>query len=158
MRSSKLLLADALINLILGILLATFPKTVVELLGVPDTDVTFYPSILGAVLIGIGAALVIEYFRKPTGPTGLGLHGAIAINLSGALFLVGWLLIGKLDTPLRGGVFLWSVAAVLIAISMAELVCSQASLPKRGGISGGSERDSEEPGNETVDAKVGKSR
>jgi cation transport ATPase len=126
MHSSKLLLLDAVINLILGVLLATFPKTVVDFLGVPDTDTTFYPSILGAVLVGIGVALVIEYFRRSTGAAGLGLHGAIAINLCGALFLVGWLLIGNLEIPLRGHVFLWSLAAVLIVISVAELVRSRA--------------------------------
>jgi len=49
MRSSKILLLDALINLVLGVLLATFPRSVVDLLGVPDADATFYPSILGAV-------------------------------------------------------------------------------------------------------------
>jgi hypothetical protein len=125
MRSSKLLLVDALINLILGVLLATFPKTVVDFLGVPDTDATFYPSILGAVLFGIGVALVIEYFRRPTRPAGLGLHGASAINLCGALFLVGWLLGGMLEIPIRGQVFLWGLAAVLIVISLAEMIYSR---------------------------------
>ena len=121
MRPSKLLLVDAAINLILGVLLATFPRSVVDLLGVPHSDATFYPSILGAVLIGIGVALVVEYLRKPTGPAGLGLHGAIAINLCGALFLAGWLLSGRLDIPPRGQVFLWAVVAVLTAISVLEL-------------------------------------
>jgi hypothetical protein len=125
MHSSKLLLVDALINLILGVLLATFPKTIVDFLGVPDTDATFYPSILGAVLIGIGVALVTECFRKPTGPAGLGLHGAIAINLCGALFLVGWLLSGRLVIPVRGQVFLWGLAAVLIVVSFAEMISSR---------------------------------
>ena len=125
MRRSKLLLVDAIINLILGALLATFPKSVVEFLGVPDTDITFYPSILGAVLIGIGVALVIEYLRKPTRPAGLGLYGAIAINLCGAVFLIGWLLIGNLEIPLRGQIFLWGLAVVLIVISVVELVFSR---------------------------------
>lgn len=122
MRPSKILLVDALINLILGVLLATFPRSVVDLFGVPDTDATFYPSILGAVLVGVGLALVIEYLRKPNGPAGLGLHGAIVVNLCGALFLVGWLLIGRLEIPLRGQVFLWCLAGVLIVISLVELV------------------------------------
>ena len=126
MESSKLLLVDALINLILGILLATFPRSVVDLLGVPHSDARFYPSILGAVLIGIGVALVIEYFRKPNGPAGLGLHGAIAINLCGAFLLAGWLLGGNLDIPLRGQVFLWTITAILIVISLFELVRSRA--------------------------------
>jgi hypothetical protein len=126
MKSSKLLLVDALINLILGALLATFPNSVVAFLGVPDSSTRFYPSILGAVLIGVALALVIEYVRTPTRPAGLGLYGAIAINLCGALFLVGWLFGGRLEIPLRGQVFLWTLAAALIVISLVELVRSQA--------------------------------
>ena len=125
MKSSKILLVDALINLVLGVLLVTFPKGVVELLGVPPTDATFYPSILGAVLIGIAVALVVEYVRRPNRAVGLGLHGAIAINLCGALFLVGWLLSGKLEIPLRGQVFLWGLATVLMIVSLVELVFSR---------------------------------
>jgi hypothetical protein len=126
MKSSKLLLVDASINLILGVLLAVFPKSVVVFLGVPDSNTKFYPSILGAVLFGIGVALLAEYFRRPTEPAGLGLHGAIAINLCGALFLVGWLVCGNLEIPLRGLIFLWALAAGLIVISVFELVGSRA--------------------------------
>jgi hypothetical protein len=125
MRPSKILLVDAIINLILGVLLAVFPRSIVEALGVPNTDATFYPSILGAVLIGIGVALVIECVRKPTGPAGLGLYGAVAINLCGAAFLVGWLLIGNLEIPFRGRAFLWGLAILLIVISLVELVFSR---------------------------------
>jgi hypothetical protein len=125
MRHSNLLLLDAAINLILGVLLAAFPKSLVVFLGVPDSNTKFYPSILGAVLFGIGVALLVEFFRRPTEPAGLGLHGAIAINLCGALFLVGWLLIGNLEIPLRGQVFLWSLAVLLIVISILELTRSR---------------------------------
>jgi hypothetical protein len=126
MRPSKILLVDAIINLVLGVLLATFPRSVVELLGVPDTDATFYPSILGAVLIGIALALLIEYLRKSTGPAGLGLYGAVAINICGALFLMAWLFSGKLDIPFRGQAFLWGLAVVLIAISFVEMTFTRA--------------------------------
>jgi hypothetical protein len=40
MRSSKILILDAFINLVLGVLLTTFPRSVVDLLGVPQTDAT----------------------------------------------------------------------------------------------------------------------
>jgi hypothetical protein len=125
MKSSKLLLADAFINLILGILLATFPKSVVAFLGVPDSSTEFYPSILGAVLIGIAVALVIEYRRRPTQPAGLGLYGAISINLLGAVFLTGWLLLGGLTIPVRGKVFLWAMVGMLLVVSVLELVGSR---------------------------------
>lgn len=120
MGRSKLLLMDSLINLVLGLLLATFPDSVVQLLCVPTTDTKFYPSILGAVLLGIGLALLIEFCRKSSQSPGLGLNGAIAINMCGAFVLAGWLLSGKLDIPMRGQVFLWAVAIGLAAISGSE--------------------------------------
>ena len=119
-KRSKVLLLDAFINIALGLLLATFPNSVVRLLGVPTTDARFYPSILGAVLLGLGLALLIEFYRKPAQSPGLGLNGAIAINLCGALFLALWLLSGTLNIPLRGHVFLWAVTIGLIAISGSE--------------------------------------
>jgi hypothetical protein len=120
MRHSIVQLVDGVINLMLGVLLLIFPASLVEALGVPQTDATFYPSIFGAVLFGIGIALLIEWRRKPFGVTGLGLGGAIAINLCGGIALAGWLLFGGLDIPLRGRIFLWTLVAVLVGISSIE--------------------------------------
>lgn len=75
MPKSKILLIDALINFVLGVLLVTFPRSVVDVLGVPSIDTAFYPSILGGVLVGIAVALIVEYRRKRPGPVGLGLAG-----------------------------------------------------------------------------------
>ena len=119
MKPSVLLTIDAEINLALGVLLITFPKTLVSVLGVPKSDSTFYPSILGAVLFGIGIALLIERFR---GSQGLGLLGASSINLSGGIVLALWLIFGKLVLPVRGLVFLWVLVIVLVGISSLELV------------------------------------
>lgn len=120
MKTSLLLLIDAIINLILGFLLLIFSKKLVTLLGVPDTDQYFYPNILGAVLFGIGLALLIEYFRKPGGLTGLGLGGAIAINLCGGLVLGFWLVFGNLSIPVGGRIFLCVLFFILIVISLVE--------------------------------------
>lgn len=100
---SKILPVD---YLLLGVLLATLPSSVVEAVGVPNIDVTFYPSILGAMLIGIGVALVIECFRNPPGFAVLGLYGVIAINLCGAVYLGGGLLLGNVHSPFRKQAFL----------------------------------------------------
>ena len=94
----------------------------VVLLGVHQVENSFYPNILGAGLFGIGIALVIECVRRPDGPVGLGLGGASAINLSGGLVLVAWLIFGGLEIPARGRAFLWLLAAALVVISSAELV------------------------------------
>ena len=61
----RLLLLDGLINLGLGALLVVFPDALVQALGVPPADTRFYPSVLGAVLLGIGIALLLERTRLP---------------------------------------------------------------------------------------------
>ena len=76
---------------------------------------------MGAVLIGIGIALTIECYRKEDGMAGLGLGGAIAINSSGGMVLILWLMFGDLDIPFRGYLFLWSLAILLVGISLFEV-------------------------------------
>jgi hypothetical protein len=118
MRSPMLLLVDAVINFLLGILLILFPASFVAALGIPGSESAFYPNILGAVLFGIGIALLVERFR---GSGGLGLIGAVSINLSGGLVLAVWLLSGSLVLPLRGRVILWILVLILVVISSLEL-------------------------------------
>jgi hypothetical protein len=117
---SVLLTIDAVINIALGLLLLTFPAPVVAALGVPETESAFYPSILGAVLLGIGIALLLERF--PPRVRGLGLGGAICINLCGAVALAGWLLCGELSLPARGWIVLWSIVVLVGGIGVVELV------------------------------------
>lgn len=116
----RALWVDALINLILGVALLAFRWTATWL-GIPDATSAFYPMILGGVLFGIGLALLWETFRNDDQPAGLGLAGAVAINLSGGLVLVLCLLLGDLKLPLRGTVILWSLALLLLLISLVEL-------------------------------------
>jgi len=119
-KPTLLLMADALINYSLGVLCLLYPF-VAAAVGVPIVDNSFYPSILGAVLVGIGIALTIECFRQGSRPAGLGLAGAVAINLTGGAVLILWLIFGNLGIPARGYVFLWLLAAVLVLISGFEL-------------------------------------
>ena len=118
MTESRLLAIDAIANLGLGLLLLTFPSVMVEFLGIPRAESAFYPSVLGAVLIGIGIALLLACRWPDAG--GLGLAGAIAINLCGGLALTGWLLLGDIALPTRGHVLLASLALFLVGISTVE--------------------------------------
>ncbi len=118
-----ILLVDCIINLILGILLLAYTSELALFLGVPKVESAFYPNILGGVFVGIAIALVIELFNKTKGKTsGLGLLGAITINICGGFVLVIWLLLGDLSLPLRGSILLWSLAVILIVLSSFELL------------------------------------
>jgi len=122
LRRNTLLTIDGLINLLLGLVLLVFPSTVVTYLGLPEAPSKFYPNILGGVLFGIAIALFVESRNSAGSTAGLGLLGAVLINLCGGLVLGAWLLSGDLDLPLRGSVFLWTLFALLVGISAVELV------------------------------------
>ena len=118
---TNLLRVDGVINLVLGVLLIAFPAGLVETLGVPPSAGRFYPNMLGAVLIGVGIALLLEANRLPGGIIGLGLGGAIAINLAAASGLIYWTMWGNLELPTRGRVLLGILSVGLVAISSFEL-------------------------------------
>ncbi len=120
MNRTTLLKADAAINLILGIMLMAFPAGLVKAMGIPMAESSFYPTILGGVLFGIGLALLLESYRKSSRLIGLGLGGAIVINLCGGFVLAVWLLSDKLILPLRGQALLWSLVLLLVGISLVE--------------------------------------
>lgn len=119
--SRRLLIVDGGINALLGFLLLLFPLGVAPALGVPAPASYLYTSLLGAVLLGIGAALLIESWHGSDGIRGLGLAGAIAINFSGACVLAIWLMATSVDIPVRGRVLLWTIAVVVMAIGLVEL-------------------------------------
>jgi hypothetical protein len=102
------------------VILLAFPAGLVEWLGIPPAAPAFYPGILGAVLFGIGLALLIEAGTQRGG--GLGLRGAVAINLCGGVVLGAWLVFGNLALPVRGVVVLWALVVVLVGLSTLETV------------------------------------
>ena len=119
-------------NIALGLPLIIYPDGVARLLGVSFAEDAFYPVILGSILFGIGIALLVERFAQKA--SGLGLAGAISINMTLGVVLIGWLLVAEADVPRRGAILLWGLALILIGISVIEFL----SLRIR---SGGSEND-----------------
>ena len=117
----RLLEIDSVINVVLGAALLGVPEATIAFFGLPPADELFYVSILGAVLIGIGIALWVE--RKNDAQwRGLGLFGAVVINLIAGGVLCVWLVIDPFSIPTRGYVVLWAIAVVVIATGAAELV------------------------------------
>jgi hypothetical protein len=115
-----LLKIDAGVNIALGAILLWAPLGSLAWLGLPDAGPHFYAMILGAVLLGVGLALLLEVWRGTRQHAGLGLAGAVMINLCGGLALLGWLIFGKLVLPLRGAMILWVLAILVLAIGILE--------------------------------------
>jgi hypothetical protein len=117
-----LLLIDCIVNIILGVILLLFPVGVIDLFGLPQTNTNFYPSILGAILLGIGLALLLEFIGHVKRFRGLGLGGAIVINIVGSLVLICWLIFGSLNIPMKGQILLWIVGITVFLIGITEVV------------------------------------
>ncbi len=116
-----LLTIDGVVNLLLGVLLIVFPARAIDALGVPGGESAFYANILGGVLFGVGVALLIERFRPPLRAVGLGLAGAMSINLCGGVVLAGWLVSGLLEFSTFGCITLGGLVLVLVGLSGIEL-------------------------------------
>lgn len=123
LRRKAALLIDAGINLILAAILMLFSDDLADFLGLPAVKSNFYPNILGAVFFGITVALILEAFRNQAKNSiiGLGMMGAICINLCGGIALFIWLVFGNLSLPLRGFIILWTLDVILLVISSIEV-------------------------------------
>ena len=133
-RFRVILIIDAIINLLLGVILMIFPIEAMSLLGLPLTYEPFYSSVLGAILIGIAIALIIECVKEPVALGGLGLGGAIAVNVCGACVLMLWLVSGHLIIPLRGYLILWVIVFVLLIVSGIELILCESGITKKNSV------------------------
>ena len=121
-KQKTLLIVDAYVNLILGVLLLLFPLGVMNWLGLPEVSHHFYTSIMGGVIFGIGLALLIEVYGSHHGISGIGIGGAIAINICGGGILLGWLILSSVDIPARGSIILWIVCLIVLGIGVTELL------------------------------------
>jgi len=119
-----LLIVDGLINLALGILMVFFPTQMIQAFDLPKADNNFYINLLGAVLFGFGIALLLERFSNQPHRSGLGIAGAIAINIFGSGTLIVWLLFGKLNLSLGGSILLWSIATIVLGVAIIK-ICSR---------------------------------
>lgn len=115
----QLLWIEILLKGTVGLLLILAPRLLARGLGLPPADQPFWPRVLGAVLIGIAVAAFLEVKLK--GANGLGLAGAVAVNLAGTAIIGSLLILGQVGCPRRGRVLLWLTVLGLMALSLAEI-------------------------------------
>ena len=116
---NQLLFAEAVLKCAGGFILVLMPGLAIRFLGLPKAATNFWPRMLGAVLLGLAIATLIEGSLRAS--TGLGLAGSIAINLSTVAVLGSMLILGSVTSTKRGRIVLWCLIIMLTVLSLAEL-------------------------------------
>jgi hypothetical protein len=115
-----LLLIDSIVNIAIGIILLCYPLGTGDYLDLPKSDNNFYPVILGAVIFSIGIALFIERKYYERGIRGLGIEGAITINIIASSALIIFLVFSNLNVSIIGLIILWFIGILVFIIGVAE--------------------------------------
>lgn len=115
----QLLWLETLLKLAGGIVLLLAPLTVIKILGLPPSPGGFWPRLVGALLIGLAAAIFIE--GAWAGSRGLGLAGLVILNLIGAAIVALAALFGGGSPTRRGAFVLWGLVVLLLALALVEI-------------------------------------
>ena len=110
---------DVLARASLGGLLAVVPRIAIGVLGLPKSEGTFWPRLLGTLLLALAAGTVVDA-RWP-GKGGPLLGGLVAVNLAAAFALATGLVVGQLEIPRRGRFGLWFAALVSALLGLLQL-------------------------------------
>lgn len=116
----QLLWIETLLKLSGGLVLVLAPLTAVKVLGLPTTDSAFWPRLLGAVLIGLAAALFVEGRFGGT-PRGLGVAGCLVVNVIAAATIIGQLVLTRRPPTNRGQAVLWLLVILLLLLVAFEI-------------------------------------
>ncbi|MDX2258165.1 MAG: ABC transporter permease [Hyphomicrobiaceae bacterium] len=102
-----------------GAVLLLLPLTAAQVLGLPKPRSGLWPRLLGAVLLGLAAATYMEGAAQ--GSRGLGLAGAIAINLVAAAVITTLLVLEGAAETVRGRLILAILAGLLVLLALVEI-------------------------------------
>lgn len=123
----QLLWIEALLKFGGGVTLLFAPITAAKIFGLPHANIGFWPRLMGALLIGIAAAIYLEGSSLTQYKhAGLGIAGIAVINIAGILAIIG-LIVMRLVKTTRGTITLWTLTATLVLLVLFEI----ASLPTR---------------------------
>ncbi|MBX9861527.1 MAG: ABC transporter permease [Hyphomicrobium sp.] len=116
---NQLLWLEALLKTGSGLALVLVPIALIRVLGLPSAGSGLWPRLLGAILIGCGAAAYIE--GAWPGSRGLGLAGLVLINfiLSGTLAATAML--GGGAPTRRGSFVIWTTVVTLFVLALVEI-------------------------------------
>jgi hypothetical protein len=115
----QLLWIETLLKGSAGLLLTLAPNGTIRLLGLSPAAHTFWPRLLGILLLGIAGAIFLE--GSHPGSHGLGLAGCLIVNFSAVLMLTAVLVFEAGPVSARGRVVMWALVVVLAWLCALEL-------------------------------------
>ena len=110
--ADQLLWLETLLKGGIGLVMLFVPITAAKVAGLPHGNTAFWPRLFGAALIGIAAAFAVEGYTQlnpNVTASGLGLGGAVMINLITILSLIGTIIFKGVTTR-RGLLLIWSLS------------------------------------------------
>ncbi|HEX5600567.1 MAG TPA: ABC transporter permease [Hyphomicrobiaceae bacterium] len=117
--ADQLLWFETLIRFSAGLVLLIMPLTAARVLGLPLPQALLWPRLLGALLIGMAAATLLE--GSISGSRGLGLGGLVLINLITAVVIIALLVLERGSQTKRGKLFLRALAITLVGLGLIEI-------------------------------------
>jgi hypothetical protein len=100
-------------------LLLIAPTLSIRTLGLPAAEPSFWPRVCGALMGGIAFAIAAVGLNWTS--TGIGLGGAIAIDVTLAVTLLSTLVIGPTAPTRRGRLLLWVLVLALVALALVSV-------------------------------------
>jgi len=121
--SDQLLWFETLLKGSIGLILIFIPVTAARMAGFPHGNISFWPRLLGAALVGIAGAFAVEGYNLAGGAIeakGLGLGGAVIINFTTIVSLFGTLIFSAVATR-RGKALIWLMILLLLFLTLFEI-------------------------------------
>jgi hypothetical protein len=116
----QLLWLEVILKAAAGLTLVLVPLTAIRMTGMQRPETGFWPRLLGAVVLGIAAAVFVT-LHFPEAHGGLGPAGLIPINLAGAGAMIAPLIMGTAAPTRRGKLFILANAVTLLTLAFMEI-------------------------------------
>ncbi len=121
--ADQLLWLETLVKGSLGLIMLFVPLTAGKVAGLPHGNAAFWPRLFGVALIGMAGAFALQgyaQYNPNLTAGGLGLGGAIIINVVTILALIGTMIFKGVVTR-RGRALIWSLSLLLTIVVLFEI-------------------------------------
>lgn len=116
----QLLWIETLVKGLAGVCLVLAPSTTIRALGLPGALTSFWPRLLGSLLLAIAAASFLTGAKFLE--NGLGLGALAIMNLFAGAYFMGHIIFNRSEQSRRGRMLITLVAGLLLVLATTELI------------------------------------